>query len=165
MKKSSKTTTSRSNTVSTGKLRERALALFQKLRRIEEANEDGYVYCISCGKLMHWKEAQGGHYIPRANRATELGHDNVWPQCQQCNGYLKGNPINYRYRLVRKIGEDRVKRIEHLAQAYKGDGESASMLSDEDKIRSVRLRGRQYYLERIEEYKTKISNMEGSKNG
>ena len=39
------------------------------------------------------------------------------------------------------------------------------MLSDEDKINSVRLRGRQYYLERIEEYKTKIRNMEGSKNG
>ena len=77
MKKSSRTTTSHSKTVSTGKLRERALALFQKLRRIEEANEDGYVYCISCGKLMHWKEAQGGHYIPRANRATELEHDNV----------------------------------------------------------------------------------------
>ena len=160
MKKSSKTT-SRSKTVSVGKLRERALTLFQKLRRMEEANEDGYVSCISCGKLMHWKEAQGGHYIPRANSDTELEHDNVWPQCQQCNGYLKGNPINYRYRLVRKIGEERVKRIEHLAHAYKGDEESSSLLSDADKISSVRLRGRQYYLERIEEYKDKIRNMEG----
>ena len=160
MKKSSKTT-SRSKTVSVGKLRDRALTLFQKLRRMEEANEDGYVSCISCGKLMHWKEAQGGHYIPRANRATELEHDNVWPQCQQCNGYLNGNPINYRYRLVRKIGEERVKRREHLAHAYKGDEESASLLSDADKISSVRLRGRQYYLERIEEYKDKIRNMEG----
>ena len=85
----------------------------------------------------------------------------MWPQCQQCNGYLNGNPINYRYRLVRKIGEERVKRIEHLAHAYKGDEESASLLSDADKISSVRLRGRQYYLERIEEYKDKIRNMEG----
>ena len=160
MKPLKKTKTSRSSTASVGRLRDRAMALFQRIRRMEEANDDGYVRCISCGKLMHWKESQGGHYIPRANRATELESDNVWPQCQQCNGYLKGNPINYRYNLVRKIGEDRVNRIEHMAHAYKGDAESNGNLSDEDKISVIRIRGKQYYLDRIDEYKARIKCLE-----
>ena len=113
-------------------IRERCLSAMQKLRRIEEANDDGYVRCISCGKVMHWKEAQGGHFIPRAVRATELEPDNIWPQCPQCNGVRKGNPIPYRYNLVRKIGEERVKRLEYIRAAYYGDEEALSHLNAED---------------------------------
>ena len=151
-----KTSRSKKKDVPVSKLRDRALALFQKLRRIEEADCNGYVRCMSCGAVMHWKEAQGGHYIPRANRATEMEHDNVWPQCQRCNGFLHGNSTPYRYNLVRKIGEERVSRIEDMAFAYKGCDESMNALSDDDKISVVRTRGKQYYLNRIDELKRRL---------
>ena len=140
-------------------IRERCLASFQKLRRVEEANDMGNVTCISCGKAMHWKEAQGGHYISRTNRATELEHDNVWPQCQQCNGYLHGNPINYRQRLVRRIGEARVKRIEDMAASNKGDEESTAALSSEDQIRAVMKKNKAWYLDRKREFDDRIKQL------
>lgn len=42
-------------------IKQTALKNFQRMRRLEEANPDGNVSCISCGKLMPWKESQGGH--------------------------------------------------------------------------------------------------------
>ncbi len=116
--------------------RERALTDFQKLRRYQEASPAGYLRCVSCQKPMKIKEAQGGHLVSRRVRATELEHDNVWPQCPRCNGPLSGNVIAYRANLVKMIGEDRVKRIEDMANASEGDEEAMGRLDDKDK-RSV----------------------------
>ena len=116
--------------------RERALADFQKLRRYQEASQNGYVRCVSCQKLMTVKEAQGGHLVSRRVRATELEKDNVWPQCPRCNGPLSGNVIAYRANLVKMIGEPRVKRIEDMANASEGDEDAMGRLDDGDK-RSV----------------------------
>ena len=116
--------------------RAKALQQFQKLRRYQEASGNGFVYCISCGKLMFVKESQGGHYVSRSVRATELESDNVWPQCPRCNNHLSGNVVAYRANLVKLIGEERVRRIEDLANASRGDSEAYSRLDDNDK-RSV----------------------------
>ena len=142
-------------------IREQTLAAFQKVRKMEEANGDGMVRCISCGKLMHWKESQGGHYIPRAVRATEIDPDNVWPQCPRCNGVLYGNLTDYRYRLVKRIGEERVQRLENLKAAYYGDEEAMSALSDRDQIEVLRKKGKVYYAERLEEIKKRLKELEG----
>lgn len=129
-------------------IRSTAMANFQKLRRMQEANDEGLVQCISCGKVMHWKEAQGGHYIPRAIRPTEMDPDNVWPQCPQCNGVRAGNLIAYRYALVRKIGEARVKRLEDMRAAYKGDQEAFESLAPADQRQVLEKRGKLYYAEK-----------------
>lgn len=143
------------------KVRENALSNFQRLRRVEEANSDGYCRCISCGKIARWQDLQGGHYIPRAVRVTELDRDNVNPQCQQCNGFLNGNLTQYRYHLVRKIGEKRVQRLENLYLASKGDGEAYSLLSDDDKLLLNIKRSPKYYQEKNEEYKDKLVELTG----
>lgn len=137
-------------------IRQRCLMSFQKLRRIQEANPDGMVRCISCGKVMHWKEAQGGHYIPRACVPTEMDLDNVHPQCQRCNGFLNGNLILYRNGLVRKIGEDRVRRLELMYSAWKGSDEDFEELSREDQIEVLRKKSKQYYLARKQEFDGEI---------
>lgn len=161
-------TTSRSKTIKKANpkkrkipkdIREQCLKSFQKLRRVEEANEDGNVRCISCGKVLSWKEAQGGHYISRRNRATELESDNIWPQCPQCNGYLRGNVINYRMRLVRKIGEERVARIENLAASSKGDEISTEALSLEDRVKAVQKKNATWYLEKKKEFDKRVTEL------
>ena len=128
--------------------REKALAAFQKLRRYQEAIPNGYVYCISCGKPMPVKESQGGHYVSRRIRCTEMEPDNVWPQCYRCNGPLSGNVVAYRAALVKRIGERRVRRIEDLANASQGDDEAFARLSDQDK-RAVVLKRNDMDYERI----------------
>ena len=140
-------------------IRERALSAFQKLRRLECANEDGYVTCISCGVVMHWKDAQGGHYIKRQYRATELDPDNVNPQCPRCNNWLDGAQDDYRWNLRIKIGEERVLRLERMKHAEMGDEDSMAMLSPEDQIEVLRKKGKVYYKNRYEEYKARIKEL------
>lgn len=137
-------------------IKKMCMAEFQKLRRLEEMDDNGYVSCISCGAPMHWTEAQGGHYISRKCEATELEHDNVWPQCPRCNGYLNGAQDDYRYFLVRKIGEDRVRRIEDMKQAYKGSEEAMARLSDDDRLEIGRTKGKVYYKNRYDEYHNRV---------
>ena len=132
-------------------IRTRCLTAMQRLRRLEEANDEGYVRCISCGKVMTWQEAQGGHYIPRTVRTTELDKDNIWPQCPQCNGVRGGNPIAYRYSLVKRIGKERVERLEDLRAAYYGDEEALSRLNAEDAAIVSEKRGKVYYAGRYGE--------------
>ena len=138
-------------------IRDNCLTAFQKLRRIQESNDDGYVRCISCGKVIHWKEAQGGHYIPRSYRATELEPDNVNPQCEHCNLRLNGNTAMYRINLIRKIGTERVERLENMALAEKGNQDAMRSLSLDDQMTVIRKKTRAYYLARRREYMREIS--------
>lgn len=70
--------------------------------------------CISCGSQG---ELQGGHYISRRVLLTCIEWDNVQGQCIKCNYYDSGHHHNYRSNLVGLIGEERVKRLEHLASS------------------------------------------------
>lgn len=163
------TTTSRSKTKKVKKpkpipsnIRQKALSSFQKLRRAEEANADGMVRCISCGKVMDWRESQGGHYIPRGVTATELEPDNVNPQCPRCNGPLNGNYICYRMGLVNKIGEERVQRLEHMMEAYRAnysDCEAMELLSAEDRASMTQTKGKVYYKEKYDSYRKRLKEM------
>ena len=116
-------------------VRNKALMLMQLLRRLQEATDNGYVYCISCGAIHHYTQAQGGHYIPRRHRATELEEDNINPQCARCNGFLSGNQILYRDNLVKTIGLERVERLENMFRAEQGDEDAMDKLSLDDQIK------------------------------
>jgi len=70
-----------------GKLVEEASVLLQLLVRVKASDDNGYCSCVSCGVTRHYKEMQGGHYIPRGNSATRLLEENVHPQCRGCNGF------------------------------------------------------------------------------
>jgi len=70
-----------------GKLKEEASTLLQLLRRLEASDDNGYCSCVSCGTTKHYKEMQGGHFIPRGNSATLLLSANIHPQCQGCNAF------------------------------------------------------------------------------
>jgi len=116
-------------------VRNKALMLMQLLRRLQEATDNGYVYCISCGAILHYTQAQGGHYIPRRHRATELEEDNINPQCARCNGFLSGNQILYRDNLVKTIGLERVERLENMFRGEQGDEGAMDKLTLDDQIK------------------------------
>lgn len=68
-------------------LLDEAAVLLQKIRRIESADEAGYCPCSACGKVYHWKELQGGHYVPRTKTATKIEENNINPLCVSCNKF------------------------------------------------------------------------------
>lgn len=141
-------------------IKQTTLKNFQRLRRLEESNIDGLERCISCNKVFHWKEMQGGHYISRRVEATCIEPDNVWPQCSSCNCYKAGNYANYRINLVRRIGEARVKRLENMMAASQGDEEALESLDPMDRFEVTRKKGKVYWYEKNEEFKRRLKEFE-----
>ena len=87
------------------KLKKEAWDLWSLCRRklaAKKAARNGYVQCISCGKWIHWKESQLGHYL---HGVMDFNPVNTNIQCRQCNGFRKGNPIGYAKWLVLKYGQ------------------------------------------------------------
>lgn len=93
-----------------------AQAIFNKFIRLRDAEEP----CISCGKF-HTGQYHAGHYRS-VGSCPELRYEeiNCHKQCAPCNNHLSGNLINYRKRLIEKIGLEKVEWLEsyHPAKNY-----------------------------------------------
>ena len=88
---------------------------------------DAHLPCISCDSmpndsdLMTGSRWDAGHYRSVGAR-PELRFEplNIHRQCVKCNRNLSGNAVEYRIRLVLRIGADKVAWLEgpHLARKY-----------------------------------------------
>lgn len=68
--------------------------------------------CISCG-VTYSSAWQAGHYVSvGANKTLRYNEDNIHKQCLQCNMHKASNAIEYRVRLLEKIGLERVEWLE-----------------------------------------------------
>ena len=73
--------------------------------------------CISCGS---WEPSDAGHFYSAGHYPSlEFNEDNVNIQCRQCNYHKHSNALEYRKSLVKKIGIERVERLDQLADQYK----------------------------------------------
>ena len=87
--------------------------IFSKFIRARDANWQGYCKCISCSVMKNWKEMDSGHFIPKgSDYALKFNEINNNAQCTSCNRYKSGNLISYRFGLVNKYGEKKVKQLE-----------------------------------------------------
>lgn len=75
-------------------------------------SKDGIIKCISCGKLVPWKESDCGHFINRKHMATRYDEQNCNAQCRLCNRFNEGNTQGYRKGLIEKIGLEAVECLE-----------------------------------------------------
>lgn len=94
------------------KLKAKLDRYFSQYIRLRDANKDGYIRCISCGKLVFWKEADAGHYINRAHMSTRYDELNVHAQCRHCNRFREGNMLGYTRSLIRKYGQDVLDKLQ-----------------------------------------------------
>lgn len=89
-------------------LKQKAQKVFNKWIR-ERDKDDG---CISCDS----KTASGydaGHFWPMGSKgALRYNEDNTHKQCRNCNKWKSGNLLEYRVRLIKKIGVERVNWLE-----------------------------------------------------
>jgi len=101
------------------KLQKKADRLFQRRRVLEEVDENGYAFCITCVKTpkrLHALNLDGGHFIGKglngAFLAVRYEKNNCWPQCRQCNRFQSGNHSIYRDELIKIVGAAEVERLE-----------------------------------------------------
>jgi hypothetical protein len=68
--------------------------------------------CISCGSYINGVK-HASHYMSSGGHSSVRFHeDNIWVSCYKCNVMLSSNAIEYRKRLIKKIGVDRVEWLE-----------------------------------------------------
>lgn len=92
---------------------------FNRFIRLRDS-EDGWFRCISCQVPKKIEQMNAGHYMSAGhNSTTRYDENNVNGQCVYCNKHLHGNLIHYRENLVKKIGEDSVKRLESISRITK----------------------------------------------
>lgn len=92
---------------------------FNKFIR-QRDSEDGWFRCIACGEVKSTDKLHASHYMSAGhNGMTRFDEDNVHGGCQKCNTFLHGNLIRYRENLVRKIGEDKIQRLESISRITK----------------------------------------------
>lgn len=136
-------------------LKEKLWKLFSEFIRLRDADDMGYVSCISCGKVAYWKDQQAGHYIPKnSGMFFYFNEEDCHGQCYGCNVAKSGNLIYYRKRLIEKIGLDEVEKLEYQGEMGKLRDElnASCKYTDED------------YNDLINVYKDKINELKKSKS-
>lgn len=92
--------------------------------RLRDFNEP----CISCGRY-HQGQYHAGHYrTTKAAPHLRFNLDNIHKQCQPCNAHLSGNIVEYRTKLIAKIGILRVEAIENNNEIHRYTIEEAKEL-------------------------------------
>jgi DNA-directed RNA polymerase subunit M/transcription elongation factor TFIIS len=114
--------------------------VFSLYIRQKYADDMGNVECYTCGKVMHWKKIQNGHFISRAYLATRWHEDNCRPQDIGCNIFGNGKPLDFEERLKKELGDEYVEEMKA------------------SRHQSLKL-DRNWYIEQIAVYKEKLSTL------
>lgn len=87
----------------------RAIATFNLFIRTRDASKP----CVSCGVIVKESMAHASHFKP-ANTYSYLRFDefNVHKSCSKCNVFLSGNLDAYRIRIVERIGQEQLDRLD-----------------------------------------------------
>lgn len=90
--------------------------VFSQWIRRKAADYRGWASCYTCGIQKPWFQLQNGHYVRRENMCTRYLPLNNHPQCDYCNGYLKGNREVYARKLDEQYGEGTAEKLEALGR-------------------------------------------------
>lgn len=91
-------------------------SLLSQYVRLSAADEGGTVRCVTCPRLMHWKESQCGHWVKRQHRAVRWDERNVGVQCKRCNHFLDGAQDEFAQHIIAQHGNhvlDELLRLKH----------------------------------------------------
>jgi len=80
--------------------------IFSTYIRMSAIIKEDYLSCVTCQKIMPWKESDAGHYIGRRHKATRWEEKNVHPQCTYCNRFNEGMKDEYTIFIIKKYGND-----------------------------------------------------------
>lgn len=108
-------------------LKRRAIYTFNKFIRLRDNKKT----CVSCGIEVKENMAHASHFKP-ANTYSYLRFDesNVHKSCSKCNVFLSGNLNEYRIRIVDRIGEKELIRLDKPNQFKKWTAEEYNNIID-----------------------------------
>lgn len=101
------------------KLKKEAWIAFSGYIRRRTADWRGFVACVTCGVVKHWKEMQAGHFIPGRHNSILFDKRGCHVQCYRCNVPMKGNPRAYDAFMRKTYGVKVIKELEKLDRQSK----------------------------------------------
>jgi hypothetical protein len=104
--------------INLAKLKKEVWQLVSIAIRLRDADCHGQVECISCNYKGYYirDKIQAGHFFQSRNfGGVRWNFDNIHGQCQFCNGGRQGNVYRYYKKLVSKIGQSRIDKIDNTA--------------------------------------------------
>lgn len=124
--------------------KDRLWKIVSRCIRQKYADPAGFVACVTCGVVKHWKEQQAGHFVAKkAGLAVYFEEKNIHPQCLRCNKWERGNLVKYAIFMEATYGPGIVQELDALGKS-------------EMQIPEWR------YVELIVEWKAKLKNIEGA---
>ncbi len=72
--------------------------------------------CFTCGKRLHFKMLQAGHFIAGRHNANLFSEKGTHAQCYNCNINLRGNTLEYRRQIIKMYGQGYDEVLEKQAQ-------------------------------------------------
>ncbi len=100
-----------------GQLKKIAWKLFSEWIRRRYADHRGFVRCVTCGAVKHWKCGDAGHFLPGRNNSILFDERGVHFQCKQCNGHFRvGTTVpdvdkKYKEFMLKEYGPEVVKEL------------------------------------------------------
>jgi MinD superfamily P-loop ATPase len=85
--------------------------IFSKYIRLRNADANGMVSCISCGKVQHWKDVDCGHFVNRKHMSLRFNEINCQTQCRYCNRFCEGDAWNFAQGLIKKYGDGTIEKL------------------------------------------------------
>lgn len=83
------------------KLLDKEFSIF--IRRRDASNE-GYGKCITCPRIINWKDGDCGHFMGRQHYATRWHEMNCNLQCKACNNWGQGEQAIHAKEIDKKFG-------------------------------------------------------------
>lgn len=99
---------------------------FQRAVRIEAADSDGWVQCVTCSNRDRWDSGtmHAGHFVSGRKGSVLFDKRNVAVQCNRCNTYLGGNQEAYAKYMRKRYGQkviDELLRLRNETTEYTRD--------------------------------------------
>lgn len=97
-------------------LEDKLWRVFSEYIRLRDTNDLGYGPCCSCGRMLHWKDGDAGHFVGRRHKSLKFNERNVHLQCRSCNRFNAGEQYVYGKFLDRKYGPGTAEMLVALAK-------------------------------------------------
>ena len=77
----------------------------------QSRSENGEVECITCDKILPWRETDAGHFASSRHAITRYDERNVEPQCRHCNRFDQGRQYEFGVSIDGKHGPGTADKI------------------------------------------------------
>jgi len=86
--------------------------VFSEYIRQRDSNHAGIGKCITCNWHGHWKEADCGHFVSRAEKSVRWDEKNCALQCKRCNGFRGGEQFLFAKEIDKKYGNGTAEKLQ-----------------------------------------------------